>query len=183
MRLRYWTAVVLLMGACGSPAPQRPIEGELLATYEPTPYPVVKRMLQMAEVKPDELLFDLGSGDGRIVILAAEEFRAKALGFEIDRNLVHMSQKALRTKRLSDHGWVKAQDLMSADFTQPDVITCYLTPEGLAKVTPKLEAEMKPGSRLVAYKFPIPGWTPDRTETIQDADPNIPLHEIFLYRR
>jgi precorrin-6B methylase 2 len=176
-------AAVLLLAACGSPAPHREIEGELLATYEPTPPAVVRRMLQMAEVKPDEVLYDLGSGDGRIVIAAAEEHRAKALGFEIDRDLVHLSQKAIRSKRLGGRAWVQPQDLMTADFSKPDVITCYLTPEGLAKVTPKLEAEMKPGSRLVAYKFPIPGWTPDETETMKDEDPEVPLHETFLYRR
>ena len=181
--MRYWPAVLLLLAACGSPAPQTEIEGERLSTFEPTPHAVVRKMLDMAEVQPDEILYDLGSGDGRIVIAAASEFRAKALGFEIDRDLVHLSQKAIRSKRLGGRAWVQAQDLMAADFSKPAVITCYLTPEGLEKVTPKLEAEMKPGSRLVAYKFAIPGWTPDAAETMRDPDPNVPLHEIFLYRR
>jgi hypothetical protein len=169
--------------ACGSPAPQTEVEGELLATYEATPHDVVRRMLEIAEVKPGELLYDLGSGDGRIVIAAAQEFRVKSLGFEIDRDLVHMSQKAINSKRLGRLARIESQDLMTADFSKPDVITCYLTPEGLQKVAPKLEAEMKPGSRLVSYKFAIPGWTPVRTETMKDRDPDVPLHEIFLYRR
>ncbi len=176
-------ASLLLAFGCGSPAPQREIEGELLSTFEPTPNPVVRRMLEMAEVKQGELLYDLGSGDGRIVITAAEDYKVKALGFEIDRDLVHLSQKAISTKRLGRLARIEIKDLMTADFSQPDIITCYLTPEGLAKVTPKLEAEMKPGSRLVAYKFPIPGWTPVQTETIKDDDPSIPEHEIFLYHR
>ena len=174
---------ISLLASCGSPAPQREIEGELLSTWEPTPHAVVRRMLEMAEVKQGELLYDLGSGDGRIVIAAAGEFNVKSLGFEIDRNLVHMSQKAIRSKRLGRLARVEAKDLMTADFSQPDVITCYLTPEGLEKVTPKLEAEMKSGSRLVAYKFPIPGWEPVQTETLKDDDPEVPLHEVFLYRR
>jgi precorrin-6B methylase 2 len=171
------------LAACGSPAPRAEIEGELLSTWEPTPYEVVRKMLEMAEVRQGELLYDLGSGDGRIVITAAEDFQVKSLGFEIDRDLVHMSQKAIRSKRLGRLARVEAQDLMEADFSRPDVITCYLTPEGLEKVTPKLEAEMKPGSRLVAYKFPIPGWDPVATATIEDDDPEIPLHEVFLYQR
>jgi hypothetical protein len=180
---RTLAAAALILGACASPAPQAAIEGELLATFEPTPHEVVRKMLEMAEVKPGELLFDLGSGDGRMLITAAEEYRVKSLGFEIDKDLVHLSQKAIRTKRLGRLARVVAQDLMTADFSQPDIITCYLTPEGLAKVTPKLEAEMKPGSRLAAYKFPIPGWTPVQTETMKDPDPEIPAHEIFLYHR
>ena len=176
-------AAALCLASCVSPAPQTAIEGELLATFEPTPHEVVRKMLDMADVKAGELLYDLGSGDGRIVITAAEEYRAKALGFEIDKDLVHLSQKSIRSKRLGRLARIVAQDLMTADFSQPDVITCYLTPEGLEKVAPKLEAEMKPGSRLVAYKFPIPGWTPVRAETVQDSDSSIPPHEIFLYQR
>ena len=168
---------------CGSPAPQAEIKGELLATFEPTPHEAVRRMLELAEVKPGELLYDLGSGDGRIVIAAAQEFHAKALGFEIDRDLVHMSQKAIRSKRLGRLARIENKDLMTADFSKPDVITCYLTPEGLEKVTPKLEAEMRPGSRLAAYQFPIPGWAPVHAETVKQNAPDTPAHQIFLYRR
>ncbi|MCB1020695.1 MAG: class I SAM-dependent methyltransferase [Bryobacterales bacterium] len=182
-RRAFLTGSAALLSACASPAPQREIEGELLSTWEPTPHPVVRKMLEMAQLQPGELLYDLGSGDGRIVIAAAEEFRAQALGFEIDRDLAHLSQKAIRSKRLSRLARVVPEDLMTADYSKPDVVACYLTPEGLAKVTPKLEAEMRPGTRLVAYKFPIPGWTPVQTETMKDPDPNIPLHEIFLYHR
>lgn len=182
-KVRIGLAAMLLLAGCGSPAPQAEIEGELLSTWEPTPYAVVRKMLEMAEVEQGELLYDLGSGDGRIVMTAAEEFQAKALGFEIDRDLVHLSQKAISSKRLGRLARVEARDLMAADYSKPDVISCYLTPEGLARVTPKLEAEMTPGSRLVAYKFPIPGWEPAETATLEDENPEIPLHEVFLYRR
>lgn len=175
--------LLFLLAGCASPAPQAKIEGELLATFEPTPYEVVRKMLDMAQVKPGDLLYDLGSGDGRIVITAAEDYHVKALGFEIDRDLAYLSQKMIRTKRLYRLARIETKDLMTADLSEPDVITCYLTPEGLEKITPKLEKEMKPGSRLVAYKFPIPGWTPDQKETMKDKDPDVPPHEIFLYRR
>ena len=116
-RLAWMALTVILLASCGSPAPQREIEGELLSTWEPTPHAVVRKMLDLAEVKPRELLYDLGSGDGRIVIAAASEYRVKALGFEIDRDLVHLSQKAIRSKRIGRLARVEAKDLMTADFS------------------------------------------------------------------
>ena len=186
---RYFAVWGLALCAACAPPSSPPDEAaatenaELLSTWEPTPEPVVRLMLEMAAPQPGELLYDLGSGDGRIVAMAAAEFGVEALGFEIDEALVERSRALLASRGLENRARVEARDLMLADYSAPDVITCYLTPEGLAKVTPKLEAAMRPGSRLAAYKFPLPGWEPDEVRTLVDPDPEIPLHEVFLYRR
>ncbi len=178
------TAAVLLLAVCSTPATlPEAATPELLSTWEPTPDAVVRLMLAMAEADNADLLYDLGSGDGRIVIAAAQQYRVQSLGLEIDAELVATSREEIAAKGLTALARVEARDLMTADFSLPDVITCYLTPEGLEKVTPKLEEQMKPGARLVAYKFPLPGWKPERIESIVDPDPEIPLHEVFLYRK
>ncbi|MBI1353060.1 MAG: SAM-dependent methyltransferase [Acidobacteria bacterium] len=160
-----------------------PPEGpELLATYYPTPLPVVRLMLEMSGLRPGDLLYDLGSGDGRIVLMAAREFGAHAVGYEIDELLIAESRSAIKAADVEDRAEIRNEDLILADYSAPDVISTFLTPEGLAKVTPRLEQTLRPGTRLVAYKFPLPGWTPERVEELVDEDPEIPLHEVFLYR-
>lgn len=183
-RRRLLAAMAGASFACGreEPAPPQQPEPELLATYYPTPQPVVRRMLEMSGLQPGELHYDLGSGDGRIVLTAARDFGARSVGFEIDPELIARSRRAIAEAGLRDSAEIRQEDLMLADYSRPQVITCFLTPEGLEKVTPRLERTLTPGARLVAYKFPLPGWEPDEREEIVDPDPEIPLHEIFLYR-
>ena len=176
-----------LWAGCGFPQREtrpeaRPEDAELLATFYPTPLPVVRLMLQLSELRAGELHFDLGSGDGRIVLTAAGELGARSVGFEIDEELVSQSRRSIIEAGLSDRAEIRRQDLLLADYSEPDVITTFLTPEGLEKVVPRLERTLTAGARLVAYKFPLPGWTPVRVEELVDEDPEVPLHEVFLYR-
>lgn len=140
-------------------------------------------MLQLSELQPGELHYDLGSGDGRFVVMAARDFGARSVGFEIDEALVKQSRRAIADAGLSETAEIRSEDLMAADYSAPQVITCFLTPEGLQKISPRLERTVQPETRLVSYKFPLPGWTPEAREEMLDPDPEIPLHEIFLYRR
>ena len=165
-----------------TPEAPPPPEPELLATYYPTPKPVVRRMLEISELAAGELHYDLGSGDGRFVIMAAQEFGAKSVGFEIDEDLIAQSRRAIQKAGLSANAEIRNEDLMLADYALPQVITCFLTPEGLEELAPRMERTLQAGTRIVTYKFPLPGWTPDAREEMVDPDPEIPLHEMFLYR-
>jgi hypothetical protein len=181
--LRVLTCAILaaLLSSCA--APERPAaaeaapEGELLATYYPTPEPVVRRMLQAVDLKPGEVHFDLGSGDGRIVVAAADDFGADSTGFEIE-----VSRNRIRRSRLTDRARILSQDLVTADFAKADVITAFLTPEGYEKLEPVMREKIRPDVRVVAYKFPLPGWQADEVIVLEDPDPEIPTHEIFVYR-
>lgn len=184
-RRRLLAATAGLTYSCSrQPAPEAisAPKPELLATYYPTPKPVVRRMLEMSGLGPDEVHYDLGSGDGRFVLIAAKEFGARSVGFEIDDKLIAESRCAIQAAKLGDRAEIRSEDLMLADYSQPDVISCFLTPEGLEKAVPRMERTLQPGTRVVAYKFPLPGWTPDEREEMVDPDPEIPLHEMYLYR-
>lgn len=155
-----------------------------LAPYFPTPMSVVKAMLELGELKPGELLYDLGSGDGRIVIMAAQTFGARAVGFEIEPRLVAQSRERLIKRKITALARIEQQDLMTADFSLPDLVTVYLLPASNDKIQPFLEQEMKPGARIVSHDFTFRGWTPEKEITVQDPnDEEIPTHKLYFYRR
>jgi predicted RNA methylase len=139
-------------------------------------------MLEAIEVKPGEIHFDLGSGDGRIVLAAAGDFGANSTGYEIDPELIELSSNRIRRAGLSDHARILGQDLLKADFGKADVITAFLTPEAYVQLEPILRSAVRPDVRIVAYKFPVPGWQADEIIAMEDPDPEIPTHEIFVYR-
>jgi|GEM_PF-1908621 len=183
-RLLAATAGLIPFGCNQHTPPETPPapEPELLATYYPTPKAVVRRMLEMSGLEPGELHYDLGSGDGRFVLIAAKEFGARSVGFEIDDKLIAESRCSIQAEGLGDRAEIRNEDLMLADYSEPDVISCFLTPEGLEKAVPRMERTLEPGTRIVAYKFALPGWTAEERREMVDPDPEIPLHEMFLYR-
>jgi len=146
-----------------------------LAPYEPTPMPLVEAMLQLADVQSDDVVFDIGSGDGRIVIAAAELFRARAVGIEIDSDLAARSRKTIEEKGLTERVRIIHANALDVDLSPADVVTLYLTPDGLRLLRPHLEATLRPGTRVVCRTFEIDGWTPERIER-RENEP------VFLYR-
>lgn len=186
--MRVLTFVILAALLCSCAAPEPPVsaeaapDAELLATYYPTPEPVVKKMLEAVDLMPGEVHFDLGSGDGRIVLAAAKDFGADSTGYEIDPDLVTLSNNRIRRAGLSDRARILSQDLLQADFGRADVITAFLTPEAYVQLEPIMRAEVRPDVRIVAYKFPVPSWQADKIIALEDPDPTIPTHEIFVYR-
>jgi protein-L-isoaspartate O-methyltransferase len=156
-------------------------EERKLAPYFPTPHSIVERMLKMAELKSGEHLFDLGSGDGRILIIAAKQFGANATGIEIDEDLVKQSTAEIRRQNLASRAKVILGDMTAQDYSAADVVTVYLLPAANRKVRPLLEQQLKKGARVVAHDFEIDGWSPDQTEHIEDEEGR--SHSIFLYRR
>jgi SAM-dependent methyltransferase len=130
--------------------------------YLPTPQPAVEQMLKLAEVKPGELVYDLGCGDGRIVITAARRFGARGIGVEIDPALVRRSRTNVRRHRLGKRVTIKQADIFKIDFSDADVVALYLLPELNARLLPQLR-KLKPGARIVSFEFDIPGVPPQRT--------------------
>ena len=157
-------------------------EPEKLAPYYPTPETIVERMLKLGELKAGEKMFDLGSGDGRIVIMAAEKFRAVSTGIELDKDLWRQSSERIASLRLQKSAKIVNGDIMTQDYSSADLVTIYLLPNSNLKVRPLLEKQLKKGTRIVAHDFEIPDWKAEKTELVED-DGEGRSHTLYLYRR
>jgi predicted O-methyltransferase YrrM len=153
---------------------------EKLAPYYPTPELVVERMLRFAGLKPGEKLFDLGSGDGRIVIIAAQKFGADATGVEIDPELVKQSSERIHRLGLDKSARIIRGDLLRQDYSAADVLAVYLLPRSNERLRPMLEKQLRNGTRIVAHDFVFRGWTPEREEYVED-DGAGRSHTLYLY--
>ena len=173
------TRRILLMLVAGLAVAQEP---EKLAPYYPTPESIVVKMLELGDLKSGEKMFDLGSGDGRIVIAAAQKFHADAIGVELDRDLCRQSLERIRKLCLEKTAQIVNGDILKQDYSSADLITVYLLPNSNDKVQPLLERQLKKGTRVVAHDFEFRGWTPVKVEDIED-DGEGRSHTLFLYRR
>ncbi len=172
---------LLLTLAAGAALAQQPLAptGEKLAPYFPTPETIVDRMLEVGQLKAGEKMFDLGSGDGRIVVMAAQKYRAIATGVELDNDLYLQSEGKLLSLGLKNARIIHG-DILKQDYSSADLITVYLLPESNLKVRPLLDAQLKKGTRIVAHDFEVGGWTPLKTITIAD-DGEGRSHTLYLY--
>ena len=139
--------------------------GGNFSLFVPTPDIAVTRMLEIAGVKPSDYVIDLGSGDGRIVITAAQKYGARGLGVDIDVELVEKSRAAAAAAGVAGRVKFEAMDVMAADLRGATVVTMYLFPELLTQLRPKLMRELAPGARIVVHDFAFGGWEPDGTES------------------
>jgi protein-L-isoaspartate O-methyltransferase len=154
-----------------------------LAPYYPTPQTIVEKMLELGGLKAGEKMFDLGSGDGRIVIMAAQKFHAEAVGIEIEPDLCKQSLERIRKLGLDKTAHIVCGDLLQQNYSSADLITVYLMPESMdAKVQPLLDRQLKKGTRIVAHDFEFRNWTPEKVESIAD-DGEGRSHTIYLYRK
>ena len=140
------------------------------APFVPTPLDVVRRMLTLAQVGPGDFLIDLGSGDGRLVITAAKEYGARGLGIEHDPELVARSRELARRDGVADKVVFMAQDLFETDLSEATVVTLYLLPELNRRLRPRLLAQLRPGTRIVAHDFDLGEWPPDATEKVYSQE-------------
>jgi len=138
--------------------------------YVPTPPVVVEAMLKLANVGPKDYVIDLGSGDGRIVLLAATQYKAGGLGVDIDPELVERANASARKLGVADRVQFKVQDVLVADISRATVMTLYLLPGMMASLQKKLLAELKPGTRIVSHDFTFDRWKPDRTITVETQE-------------
>jgi precorrin-6B methylase 2 len=132
-----------------------------------TPEEVVERMLELAGTRADDLVVDLGSGDGRIVIIAARKFGARGLGIELDQRLVEKSRDNARAAGVADRVSFVQGDVLTADISKASVVTVYLLPGLINQLQQRFTGELRPGTRIVSHAFGMTGWTPDRSGTIK----------------
>ena len=142
-------------------------ENEWRPPFITTPPEVVERMLRMAGTQPGDLVVDLGSGDGRIVIAAAQHFGARGLGIELDGTLVAKSRENAETMKLKDRVRFVQGDVLVADLSEATVVTVYLLPALMMKLQSRFIDELAPGTRIVSHAFGMAGWAPDRSETVR----------------
>jgi protein-L-isoaspartate O-methyltransferase len=155
---------------------------EKLAPYYPTPPLIVEKMLQIGELKKGEQMFDLGSGDGRVVIMAASKFGAQATGVEFDDSLYKQSTEEIRRQRLEKSAKIIHGDIQQQDYSSANLVTVYLLPSSNDKIRPMLEKQLKKGTRVVAHDFEFSGWKAEKIEHIED-DGEGRSHTIYMYRR
>ena len=146
------------------------VDKELDTPYVPTPQAVVERMLELAQVKPGDTVVDLGSGDGRIMITAAQKYGARGFGVELDPRLVRRSNDEARRAGVADRVKFLQQDLFKTDFHEADVLTLYLLPDVNTALRPKILAELKPGTRVVSHDYDMGVWRPEAQETLPAPD-------------
>jgi tRNA G37 N-methylase Trm5 len=153
-------------------------EGKIVP-YVPTPQEVVDRMLDLAQVKKGDVVYDLGSGDGRIVVTAAKKFGVKAIGFEIDPQRIKESHENIKKAGVEKLVEIRQQDIRNVDLSEATVLTMYLLPEVNLMIRPNIWKHMKAGSRIVSHDFDMGDWKPLKTEHVKDG-PNWD-HTLYLW--
>lgn len=154
-----------------------------LAPFVATPLPVAEKMLELAGVGEDDVVYDLGCGDGRIVILAAQKFGARGVGIDFNPKRIEESLQGAREAGVEDRTEFRLGDVMMADFSAATVVTIYLLTRSNERLRPLLEEQLRPGTRIVAHNYRIPGWEAKEIDrrTVELEPTNI--HILFLYRR
>ena len=155
-----------------------------IAPYVPSPLPEVRQMLIIAELKPGEVFFDLGAGDGRAVIMAAKDFGARAVGVELREDLVKKTLSNIYDLGLQNRVTIVNGDMFKVDLTSADVIYLYLTTSANEKIRPKLDADLKDGVRVVSHDYEIVGWKPIKVENFcENPKLGYPSHTLYLYKK
>ena len=142
------------------------LEPKKIVPYVPSPQLVVEKMIDLAGVKPGDVVYDLGSGDGRIVVAAAKR-GARAVGFEIDDDLVGESRANIKKAGVEGLAEIRNQDILTVDFSDATVVTMYLLPDVNLRLKPQLLGQLKPGSRIVSHAFSMGAWQPDKVEKVE----------------
>jgi len=169
--------MLLALGTCASASGQQ-FSPDSLAPYIPSPQEVVDRMLSAARVKPNELVYDLGSGDGRIIITAAQKFHARAVGVELRADLCKSTQARLKQLGIADRVTLIHENMLKVNLSPADVVTLYLLTSSNERLRPNLEKYLKPGARVVSNDYEIRGWTPSGIVPITAGGV---LHYIYVY--
>jgi SAM-dependent methyltransferase len=143
--------------------------------FSPTRQPIADAMLRLARVTRDDVVFDLGSGDGRILVIAAQKYGARGVGIELDPRLVELSREIAQDSEVGDRVTFIEGDLFTADISAATVVTLYLSSSINRELEPKLKRELRPGTRIVSHQFRIGNWAPAETVRVENAD-------LFLWR-
>jgi SAM-dependent methyltransferase len=175
--------VIALAAGCGTPAaippPAVSDAPKIDVIWVPSDVVVVRKMLQMARVGRDDVVYDLGSGDGRIVIMAAREFGARGVGVDIDPGLIAKARENAVKAGVADRVTFVEQDLFTADISQATVVAIYLSQDVNMRLRPKLRRELRPGSRIVSHDYDLGDWAAEETATVPFDNRD---HLVFLWR-
>lgn len=151
-----------------------------LAPFKASPMTIVDAMLTLAKVGSKDVLFDLGCGDGRIVIAAAQRFGTRGVGVDIDARMIEMSNINAKKAGVEDLVDFRVEDAMKVDFSSATTLALYLIPDSLALLRPEMERQLKPGTRVISHNYAVPGWEADQTETTPDETGLD--HTMYLYQ-
>jgi SAM-dependent methyltransferase len=167
---RWLLAAAITFGLAGllSAAGEVQTPQRSLAPYVATPADVVERMLQLAKVGPADVVYDLGCGDGRIVITAAQRFGARGVGVDIDANLINQAEANARAAGVERRVRFLVQDAMTVDVSDASVVTLYLLSASNVRLRPLLTRQLRKGSRIVSHSFAMGDWEPDVVDTFRD---------------
>jgi predicted RNA methylase len=139
-------------------------------------------MLEVVGLKPGEVFFDLGAGDGRTVIMAAKAFNARAVGVEMREDLAKRAIAVIQDNGLTDRVTIVQGDMFKVDLSSADVVYLYLTTSANEKIKPKLDLELKPGARIVSHDYEVGGWKPVKVDNfVENQSTGYPSHTIYLY--
>jgi precorrin-6B methylase 2 len=175
-----FAATVALSVLAGFSAPaQKFTDPDILAPSYPTPQSVVDQMLTIAQVRPGEMVYDLGCGDGRIVISAARQFRARAVGIEIRKDIYQRTADKVTSLGLNDQVQIVHGNALQYDLSPADVVTLYLLTSSNERLKPALLKYLRPGARVVSHDFEIKGWKPAVVHKMMVGGRP---HMIYLYR-
>lgn len=172
-------AILLAAGVRGDGTPRAASAQVPDVVYVGTPYDVVARMLKMARPKKDEVIYDLGCGDGRMVVMAAKRYGCRGIGYDIDPERVAAALRNVESNGVASLVRIVQADLFTADFSSADVLSLYLLPDINQKLLPKFR-KLKPGARLVFHDYGLEGIVPDESVRVVSNEDNAG-HTIFLY--
>ena len=156
-------ALALALGAAAPVVAQKaePVDN-IAGPYVPTPWVIVDEMMKLADIRGDDTVYDLGSGDGRLVITAAKRFGARGVGVELDTELVEMARIGAKHEGVAERVKFVQGDLFEADIKDASVVMLYLLPHFVTRLAPRLREELRPGARIVSHDYPLSPWPPDK---------------------
>lgn len=154
-----------------------------LAPFVTTPYPVIEIMLSLADVGPNDLVYDIGCGDGRIVIMAAQNFGARGVGIDIDPDMIAKSRELAERVGVSDRVEFRLGDATKMDLSEATVVTIYLVPKSNAILRPQFDEQLRPGTHVVSHNYAIPGWEEKEIGYRDWTGVDGELHTIWAYRK
>jgi SAM-dependent methyltransferase len=175
-------AAGLKLAGCTQIAQDEPASGpppRLDVIWVPSDLAVVNEMLSLAAVRADDVVYDLGCGDGRIVIEAARRFGARAVGVDLDPKLIREARRNAERAKVSDRVTFLEQDLFATNLADATVVTLYLSPDVNLKLRPKMLRELRPGSRIVSHEHDLGDWQPEKSTVVPLPERN---HRVYLWR-
>jgi SAM-dependent methyltransferase len=174
MMLRSVAAALALGAALRVHAQDAKAKDHIAGPYVPTPWVIVDEMLKLADIHADDVVYDLGSGDGRLVIAAAKRFQARGVGIELQPELIELARAGAKKEGVADRVKFVQGDLFETDIKEASVVMLYLLPQFVTRLVPRFLAELRPGTRIVSHDYPLVPWPPDK-----DVSMDVPEKEFI----